>query len=393
MDAKLRVVKGPFSGRTIRVPQGKLLIGREKDCHLRLDSDSVSRHHCVLLLDEYALRIRDLGSKNGTMVNGTRIGSESILQHDDTVSIDQLTFEIDLGKSADGAIIAVADAEASASQNALEDTGMLEGDTGQSVPRDSVANDTVANDTVRNDTDWHVSPHVASQDDPSALEAVPAALAGVQLQSVAPAASEKRGPTPTAPAASGSRAMPGPRATPLPRATPQQGERKGVAVAAAVPPRQLEQSAAKPKPIVKPKQEARGQVARSAKKSSASGVRSKMAIAGLIVLVGLVGGGWFLLRGPSQGTPYVVPQNYDLFNPTSYASMLSCNVPRDWKQEIRGGQNIGPIAVRFTDGRLSIEICENLTVHGIRETVVAMRQKPDSLVSMTSGQLLVRCAI
>ena len=75
MDAKLRVVKGPFSGRTIRVPQGKLLIGREKDCQLRLDSNSVSRHHCVLLLDEYALRIRDLGSKNGTIVNGTRIGS------------------------------------------------------------------------------------------------------------------------------------------------------------------------------------------------------------------------------------------------------------------------------------------------------------------------------
>ena len=68
-----------------------------------------------------------------------------------------MTFEIDLGKSADGAIIAVADAEPSVSQNALEDTGMIEGDTGQSVPSDSVANDTVANDTVRNDTDWHVS--------------------------------------------------------------------------------------------------------------------------------------------------------------------------------------------------------------------------------------------
>src|SRR5580700_8523331 len=121
MDAKLRVVKGPFSGRTIRLQQGKLLIGREKDCQLRLDSDSVSRHHCVLLLDEYALRIRDLGSKNGTMVNGARIGSESILQHDDTVSIDQLIFEIDLGKSADDVIIADAGAEPAVTQSALAD--------------------------------------------------------------------------------------------------------------------------------------------------------------------------------------------------------------------------------------------------------------------------------
>src|SRR5580704_5312985 len=151
MDAKLRVVKGPFSGRTIRLQQGKLLIGREKDCQLRLDSDSVSRHHCVLLLDEYALRIRDLGSKNGTMVNGARIGSESILQHDDTVSIDQLTFEIDLGQPADAATIDVADAKPTANRNALEDTGMIEGDTGQSLPKDSIANDTVVNDAVLND--------------------------------------------------------------------------------------------------------------------------------------------------------------------------------------------------------------------------------------------------
>ncbi len=369
MEAKLRVVEGPFSGRTIRVPQGKLLIGREKDCQLRLDSNSVSRHHCVLLLDEYALRIRDLGSKNGTIVNGSRIGRESILQHDDTVSIDQLTFEIDLGKSADEVIIAAADAEPCVSQNALAETGMIDGDTGQSVPADTVPADTV--------TAQHISPR-PSQDNPSASEAAPARRAAELLQTAAPVGSERGVATPTVAAASSPRAI-------LPK-----GERKVVAGPAAAPAKQPEQAAAKPKPIVKAKQDAPGKVERSAKKSSTSGVRSKMAIAvaGVIALVGVLGGGTLLLRGPSQGTPYAVPQNYVLFNPKSYASMLSCEVPQDWKQQIGGGQNIGPIMVRFTDGRLSVEICENLTIHGIRETAVAMRQKPDSRRDASLAELI-----
>ena len=351
----MKVVKGPFSGRTIRVPQGKLLIGREKDCQLRLDGDSVSRHHCVLLLDEYALRIRDLGSKNGTIVNGSRIDRESILQQDDTVSIDQLTFEIDLGQSTNDLIIAAADAEPSFNQNALADTGMIDGDTGQSVPADT-----------RTDTALRVSRRVPAQDDPSASEAAPAGRAAALLQTAAPVGSEKRVATRTSPTDS--------------RATPPKGERKAVAEPAAVPAKQLEQPTAKPKPIAQAKQDAAGRAGRSAKKSSASGIRSKMAVAGagLVAVVGLLVGVAFLLRGPSPVTPYAVPQNYVLFNPKSYASMLSCEVPADWKQDIRGGQNIGPIAVRFTDGRLSIEICENLTGSGIRETAVAMRQKSES---------------
>jgi FHA domain len=362
MEAKLRVVKGPFSGRTIRLPQGKLLIGREKDCQLRLDSNSVSRHHCVLLLDEYALRIRDLGSKNGTIVNGSRIDRESILQHDDTVSIDQLIFEIDLGKSAHDVIIAGAEAQPAVSQNALADTGMIDGDTGQSVPADT------RTDTVPNDRARHISPRAPSQDGPSAAEAAPAERAAALLQEAAPVGSERRGPTSTSSTASSS------------HATPPKGERKAVAGPVTAPPKQVEQPPAKPKPIVKPKQDAAGKVGRSARKSRGSGVRRKMAIAGagLIALVGLFGGGAFLLRGPSQGTPYAVPQNYVLLNPKSYASMLSCEVPQDWKQDIRGGQNIGPIEARFTDGRLSIEICEKLTGSGIRETAVAMRQKAES---------------
>ena len=128
MDAKLRVVGGRFSGHTIQVARGKLLIGRAEDCDLRPESEFVSGYHCVLLRDEYTLRVRDLGSKNGTLVNGRRIGTGvTILLHDDMVSIGELNILVDLSRATK---TAPADsAEVPSSRSALEGTGVFEGDT------------------------------------------------------------------------------------------------------------------------------------------------------------------------------------------------------------------------------------------------------------------------
>jgi pSer/pThr/pTyr-binding forkhead associated (FHA) protein len=132
MDARLRVLSGPHAGETIEVRRGKLLIGREEDCHLRPESEFVSRHHCVLLLDEYALRIRDLGSKNGTFVNGRRVGAgETILLHDDMISIGEMIGQIDLAQAE--AALARVDASSTETQRevALLGTGFFDGDTVQ----------------------------------------------------------------------------------------------------------------------------------------------------------------------------------------------------------------------------------------------------------------------
>jgi pSer/pThr/pTyr-binding forkhead associated (FHA) protein len=95
MDARLTILTGRSSGRIMPIPAGKLIIGREQDCQLRSMSEFVSRHHCVLLHDEYSLRIRDLGSTNGTFVNKRRItNGETVLLHGDIVSIGDLAFEI-----------------------------------------------------------------------------------------------------------------------------------------------------------------------------------------------------------------------------------------------------------------------------------------------------------
>jgi pSer/pThr/pTyr-binding forkhead associated (FHA) protein len=53
------------------------MIGRGTDCAIRVPttllSAGVSRHHCLLEIDPPAVRVRDLGSLNGTFVNGEAI--------------------------------------------------------------------------------------------------------------------------------------------------------------------------------------------------------------------------------------------------------------------------------------------------------------------------------
>src|ERR1700693_4541361 len=97
MEARFTVISGPFRGQSFKVPRGKFIIGRETDCHLVLDSNSVSRHHCVLLLDNYTQRVPDLSSTNETFVNRdqTRLG-ERILVHGDTVRVADLVLRIEL---------------------------------------------------------------------------------------------------------------------------------------------------------------------------------------------------------------------------------------------------------------------------------------------------------
>ena len=61
----------------------------------------VSRHHCVFTLDDYTLRLRDLGSTNGTLLNEERLRGEAALKEGDRVQIGPLVFEIRISKVAD----------------------------------------------------------------------------------------------------------------------------------------------------------------------------------------------------------------------------------------------------------------------------------------------------
>jgi ABC-type multidrug transport system ATPase subunit/ABC-type multidrug transport system permease subunit len=76
------------SGRRIVLPGGELSIGRLPDNDVVIDKEAVSRHHAQILAAEGGYQIVDLGSKNGTQLNGERFrGDSRWLSNGDTIVI------------------------------------------------------------------------------------------------------------------------------------------------------------------------------------------------------------------------------------------------------------------------------------------------------------------
>jgi pSer/pThr/pTyr-binding forkhead associated (FHA) protein len=70
MITKLIVATGKSAGRAIAVKRDKLLIGRAEECDVRPLSEDVSRRHCAIHVGPEEVWVEDLGSRNGTFVNG-----------------------------------------------------------------------------------------------------------------------------------------------------------------------------------------------------------------------------------------------------------------------------------------------------------------------------------
>ncbi len=102
MDVTLKVVTGSNVGQELAVPAPRFFIGRAEDCQLRPKSDLISRHHCVLLVENESLAVRDLGSRNGTFVNDERIMGERELKMGDRLKVGALEFVVHLAEKAAG---------------------------------------------------------------------------------------------------------------------------------------------------------------------------------------------------------------------------------------------------------------------------------------------------
>ena len=90
MDVILKVLEGAKTGTKIAVKKDEFLIGRSQDCHLCVGSSSVSRKHCVIKRQDSTVTIQDLGSRNGTIVNGEKSAGEVELTSGDELGIGTL---------------------------------------------------------------------------------------------------------------------------------------------------------------------------------------------------------------------------------------------------------------------------------------------------------------
>jgi pSer/pThr/pTyr-binding forkhead associated (FHA) protein len=97
MLAKLLVVRGQPQGKLLVFPSGDYVIGRGDECHIRPNSSWVSRQHCILHVSEECVTLKDLGSTNGTLINGRRVMGERELSDGDHVQIGPLVFKLSVG--------------------------------------------------------------------------------------------------------------------------------------------------------------------------------------------------------------------------------------------------------------------------------------------------------
>jgi eukaryotic-like serine/threonine-protein kinase len=97
MRVILRVLAGPYNGQEFTFDQhDTFLIGRSENAHLFLPEDRFfSRHHCLLEIAPPRCFLRDLGSTNGTFVNGKRV-QEVFLQSGDRVQGGQTVLEVEV---------------------------------------------------------------------------------------------------------------------------------------------------------------------------------------------------------------------------------------------------------------------------------------------------------
>ncbi len=113
MTAKVNLVitKGQLIGRRYVYDEPVVcIVGRHTDCHVRLPSDAehlqVSRYHCSLDINPPRIQICDLGSGNGTFVNGHKIGAASgttinqstgyELKHGDQIQLGYTVFTVEV---------------------------------------------------------------------------------------------------------------------------------------------------------------------------------------------------------------------------------------------------------------------------------------------------------
>jgi len=84
---------GPRQGERWLLQRDQFLIGRGAECDIAIPDRQISRHHVRLLRTPEGIVVEDLGSKNGTHVNGARISEPTLLQDGDII---QVAFSLEL---------------------------------------------------------------------------------------------------------------------------------------------------------------------------------------------------------------------------------------------------------------------------------------------------------
>lgn len=108
MSWKLIAQSAPLAGETIVIDRD-MVIGRHQQADIVLQAAHVSRRHAGLSLRDQQLWLEDLGSSNGTQVNGQPVTAPVQLQVGDVISLQDLQFEVQQETAAAPAVQSASD--------------------------------------------------------------------------------------------------------------------------------------------------------------------------------------------------------------------------------------------------------------------------------------------
>jgi pSer/pThr/pTyr-binding forkhead associated (FHA) protein len=188
MNYVLQVVRGRSANTTLKLSEGVTSVGRQDDCWIRIKSSQVSRRHCEIFESGGKLTIRDLGSSNGTYVNGKRVLGQQALAAGDELTMGAVTLRVaKLGQAA-----AAVPAKAASSKPKASDTAVVE-----AIPAsDQDAEFEMEFEHAEPEVELDVIP--LADDEPITPAAKPSPKAAKAGKAAQPAAEKKSGPQPAA---------------------------------------------------------------------------------------------------------------------------------------------------------------------------------------------------
>jgi len=121
---------GPIAGRRYKLGDGEYVIGRRSDCQIFVPDMRVSRQHARLVRASDGWQLEDLGSNNGTYINGVRLQAATVLRHDDEITIANNKIRVEAQNAPSeqkfvegGNAVTIVDVSASALIKSREDSG------------------------------------------------------------------------------------------------------------------------------------------------------------------------------------------------------------------------------------------------------------------------------
>jgi hypothetical protein len=109
--ARVTVVRLVWDDRSVPLGEGAHVIGRDPSTAIWVDSSLVSRRHATLVVTSAMVTVEDLGSRNGTFVNGARIGTAVRLSHGDEIRVGPARFVVLVGSAGQRTVTAPSDGQ------------------------------------------------------------------------------------------------------------------------------------------------------------------------------------------------------------------------------------------------------------------------------------------